>query len=90
MADLRTKHPITEDQWKKIIDGGTSAKVWRQLNGPTYFSMIFDSNADTPTGTPDTMQRMFQGGDTDEFEYPSAAYVWVMCQGENGAVIVTE
>lgn len=90
MADTRTRYLITKDQWTKIIDGGTSATVWRELHGPSYYNMLYDNASDTPTGFPATAQKMFEAGDTAEFEYPSAAYLWVTCKEENGAVIVTE
>jgi hypothetical protein len=88
---------ITENAWTKIINAGTSAKIFRSLHGPTYYSMIYDDVADTPSALtppsytlPATAEKMFAAGDVSEFEYPSAAYVWVTCKGEDGAVIVTE
>ena len=91
MADTRTRYPITEDTWVKVIDGGTSATILKSVQDATYYCMLYNSSGDTPGVFPlDTQQKMFQGGNVDEFEYPSAAYLWVLAHGKDGAVVVTE
>lgn len=92
MSDIRTRYPITEDEWTKIISAGTSAKIFRSLNGPVYYSMLYDNVGDTPVDgvLPATAEIMFEKSNVMNFVYPSAAYVWVMCKTGNGAVVVTE
>ena len=92
MADSRTRFSITKDKWTRVVNGGTSAKIWRSSVEPTaYYSMLFDDIGDTPVdGTiPNTAEKMFIESGVNFLDNSTTVYLWVTCVGNDGVVVVT-
>lgn len=94
MADKRSVFNIPANTWVKVINGATAAKIRKGASIVNYYSMAFDSGADTPIDQSvfdtETAEKIFVK-DIDEVVSDSAAvYTWLRCApDEVGSVIVT-
>jgi hypothetical protein len=92
MADARTHYPITKNEWTRVVNGGTKAKIQRSLIDATYYSMLFDDAGDEPVDgvLGDTAEKMFTDGNVVFLDNSTTVYLWVTCVRNNGAVVVTD
>ena len=94
MADKRTVVAITADTWVEIINGAKTAKIKEKISNVSYYSMVFDNNADVPADVAPsaaaTAEKIFESGNTEILNDAALTYVWLRCSpGEVGSVIVT-
>lgn len=96
MANKRTVFPIPANTWVKVVDGATSAKIYRANTNVTYNSFVGTASGDTPSDTlllTPTSEKMFMEEDSKYNEILSdsaAVYMWVKCDlDEVGELIVT-
>lgn len=95
MADKRTVFPIPADTWVRVVNGATSANIYKRIVVVDYYSMAFDNAADTPVDQSvfdtATAEKIFIDKPSNEPVGDSAAiYVWLRCApGKVGSVIVT-
>lgn len=96
MANARTQFDIPAGEWTKIINGTTSARVFKKKTDVEYMSLHYTDVADDPNGVVDvdpeaeTVEAMvFVNGDWD-FSNGSNGYIWVAPNGDvDGILTVT-
>ena len=102
MADKRTNFAIPANTWVRVLQGGTSATMYKEKTTSEYMSLIYSADVgtddpntlfplmDTTNQAPPTSQLMFSDGLIEEFADSVNTYYWVACKsGKMGSVIVT-
>lgn len=104
MADIRTAITIPVNTWVKVLNGATSALLYKQKTTSDYMSLMFDaaetvSSPDndpnllypltaTTNQSPATSQKIFLDGLIEEFSHSVNAYFWIACKSGKTGSVV--
>lgn len=102
MADKRTNFPIPANTWVRVLQGKTSATIYKETLTSDYMSLMYDADVGTDdpntlfplTATtnqkPPTSQKIFLDGLIEEFSDPAVTFFWIACKsGKAGSVVAT-
>jgi len=93
MSDMRTIINIPANQWVKVVNEKTTARIKRKDSSADYFSLIFDNVGDVPVDGifPDTAERIFTKDDVVFLNSTIPVYIWIACKnGKSGKVQITQ